>query len=214
MKVDEGDSVKKGQLLVRLDDSDLKAQREQAVAQLDYAEKSLELAKVNLSKTQEDYKRARIQYRNNIIPKEQYDHASRAFEASNAQQSIALAQIESAKAQIGVIDTQLGNTVIIAPMDGVVAKRWALAGDVVQMAQPILSVYDLEHLWVTANLEETKYSHIKLNQKVQIEIDTFEGNKFEGKVIQLGSNTAAQFSLIPPNKRRQAISQRLRREFQ
>jgi len=199
LKVDEGDTVKKGQVLVRLDDSDFRAQREQATAQLDYAEKSLELAKVNLSKTQEDYKRARIQYKNSIIPKEQYDHAARAFEASNASQSIAVAQIESAKAQIGVIDTQLGNTIIAAPMDGVVAKRWALAGDVVQMAQPILSVYDLEHLWVTANLEETKYSHVKLNQKVEIEIDTFGGKKFEGKVIQLGSNTAAQFSLIPPN---------------
>ena len=197
--VDEGDSVKKGQVLVRLDESDLRAQRDQAVAQLKFAEHSLELAKVNLAKTEMDLRRARIQYKNNIIPKEQYDHSLSAFDAAKAQQSIAASQIETARAQIGVIDTQLGNTVIHSPMDGVVAKRWTLPGDVVQMAQPIFSVYDLEHLWVTANLEETKYERLRVDQKVLITIDTYPGKIFEGRITDLGANTAAQFALIPPN---------------
>ena len=198
-KVDEGDTVKKGQILVRLDDSDLRAQRDQAVAQLEFAQHSLELAKVNVSKTELDLRRARIQYKSNVIPKEQYDHSLSAFDAAKAQQSIAASQIETARAQIGVIDTQLGNTVIYSPMDGVVAKRWTLPGDVVQMAQPILSVYDIEHLWVTANLEETKYEHLRMDQKVLITIDTYPGQIFEGRIIDLGANTAAQFALIPPN---------------
>ena len=197
--VEEGDAVKKGQVLVRLDDSDLRAQREQAVAQLKFAQHNLELAKVNLAKSEQDHRRARIQYKSNVIPKEQYEHAASAFDAAKAQQSIAASQIETARAQIGVIDTQLGNAVISSPMDGVVAKRWTLAGDVVQMAQPILSVYDLEHLWVTANLEETRYALLKQDQKVQITIDSYPGKIFEGRIIDLGSNTSAQFALIPPN---------------
>ena len=197
--VDEGDTVKKGQILVRLDESDLRAQRAQADAQLKFAQRSLELAKVNLAKTKLDLKRAKIQYKNKIIPKEQYDHALSAFDAAKAQKSITASQIGTAKAQIGVIDTELKNTSIYSPMDGVVAKRWTLAGDVVQMAQPIFSVYDLGRLWVTANLEETKYERLKMDQKVQITIDSYPGKIFEGRIIDLGSNTAAQFSLIPPN---------------
>jgi membrane fusion protein (multidrug efflux system) len=199
MTVDEGSSVKKGDVLVRLDDSDLRAQEEQAKAAVVSAEQNLILAGVNASRTEEDFNRARLQFKDHIIPKEQFDHAQKALEAARAQNAIAVAQVATAKAQRGVIETQLANTVIVAPMDGVVAKRWALAGDVVQPAQPILSVYDLDHLWVTANFEETKYASIALNHDVAVDVDTYGGKSFDGKVIQLGANTASQFSLIPPN---------------
>jgi membrane fusion protein, multidrug efflux system len=84
-------------------------------------------------------------------------------------------------------------------MDGVVAKRWALPGDVVQSGQAVLSVADLNHLWVTANLEESRLSAVRLNERVFLRIDAFPGLKFTGRVIQIGSTTAAQFSLMPPN---------------
>jgi membrane fusion protein (multidrug efflux system) len=199
LTVDEGSVVKKGDVLVRLDISDLSAQQRQARASLEYATQSAGLANINLEKAQEDLARAQTQYNNQIIAKEQFDHTTKAFEAAKAQSAIASAQVETARAQLGVVDTQLGNMVITAPMDGVVSKRWALAGDVVQMAQPILSIYDIDHLWVTANLEETNFSKLKLGQAVHIFVDSYGGKKFDGKIIQLGANTAGQFSLIPPN---------------
>jgi membrane fusion protein (multidrug efflux system) len=199
LTVDEGDSVKAGQVIVRLDDSDLRAQDEQAKAALAYAQETVTLAKVNLDKAQDDYQRAKIQFDGNIIPKEQYDHAQKSMQAAQAQYSIALAQVGTARAQLGVVQTQLLNTTIAAPFDGVVSKRWVLAGDVVQPGQPIFSIYDLQHLWVTANFEETKLASIRLNDPVEISVDAYPDAHFEGKVIQLGANTASQFSLIPPN---------------
>jgi membrane fusion protein (multidrug efflux system) len=74
-----------------------------------------------------------------------------------------------------------------------------MAGDVVQPGQPIFSIYDLQHLWVTANFEETKLASIRLNDPVEISVDAYPDSHFEGRVIQLGANTASQFSLIPPN---------------
>jgi len=199
LTVDEVSVVKKGDVLVKLDVSDLNAQERQARASLEYAKQNSELAKVNLEKAEEDFTRAQPQFTGGIISKEQFDHATKAYEAAKAQSAIAAAQVDTAKAQLGVVETQLSNMVITAPMDGVVSKRWALPGDVVQMAQPILSIYDLDHLWVTANLEETSFSELKLGQKVHIYVDSYGGKKFDGKIIQLGSNTAGQFSLIPPN---------------
>ncbi len=93
----------------------------------------------------------------------------------------------------------LKNTSIYSPMDGVVAKSWTLTGDVVSPGQPIFTIYDIKNVWVIADLEETKLSSIKIGDKAEISVDAYPEQNFEGKIYQLGSNTASQFSLIPPS---------------
>jgi len=199
LTVDEGMEVHASELLVQLDDADARASEAQAKASLEYARQSVVLANVNLDKSRDDYQRAQKQYAGSIIPKEQLDHAQKAFEAARAQLDISSAQVTSAEAQLGVIETQLQNMTIVSPMNGVVAKRWVLPGDVVQPGQPILTIYDNRDIWVTANLEETKLSSLKLGDPVEISVDAYPGHTYRGVVFQFGSNTASQFSLIPPN---------------
>jgi membrane fusion protein (multidrug efflux system) len=195
----EGDSVTSGTILVRIDDSDLRAQESQANAALTLARENIKLAEVNLAKARDDFKRSEQQFRERIIPGEQFEHVQNELEAARARQSIGGAQVATARAQLEVVRTQLLNTVIRAPMNGIVSRRWALPGDVVQPAQPILSVYNLDSVWVTANLEETKIAALKLGDNVEIAVDAYPNVDFTGRVIHLGTNTAAQFSLIPPN---------------
>lgn len=199
LTVDEGDTVQLGQILVRIDDSDLRAQETQAKASLEFAKENIEVAKVSLDKAQTDFQRSSVQFKENIIPKEQYDHAQNELESAKARLNMAFAQSTTAQAQLGVIQTSLKNTIIAAPMSGVVSKRWVLAGDVVQPGQAIFSVYNTKDIWVTANLEETNLSDLHLGDKAEIDVDTYPGHKFSGTVILLGANTASQFSLIPPN---------------
>ena len=199
LATDEGDSVRQGQILLKLDDSDLRAQEAQANASLVFARENISLAKVNLEKAQMDYQRALSQFNQKIIPKEQYDHAQSEFESTKARLNIANAQAASAQAQLFVIQTQLTNTVIESPMTGVVSKRWVLTGDVVQPGQSIFTIYNVKDIWVTANLEETSLSNLRLGDKVDISVDTYPNKKFIGTILRLGSNTASQFSLIPPN---------------
>jgi membrane fusion protein (multidrug efflux system) len=196
---DEGDTVRQGQILVRLDDSDLRAQEKQTGAALAFAKENIEVSKVGLDKAQTDFQRASTQFRENVIPKEQYDHAQNELEAAKARLNMAYAQVATAQAQLGVVQTQLKNTIISAPMSGVVSKRWVLAGDVVQPGQAIFSVYDVRNIWVTANLEETNLAALHTGDKAEINVDTYPNLKFSGTVLLLGSNTASQFSLIPPN---------------
>ncbi len=196
---DEGDTVRAGQMLVKLDDSDLRAQEASAKAGLELAQQSLPLAIVAVNRAQDDFNRSEAQYKSGVVTKEQYDHAQKTLEAARAQYNIDLSKISAAKAQLGVVESQLANTVIAAPMNGVVAKRWALAGDVVQPGQPIFTIYDLKNIWIAANLEETKLGHIHLNDPVEIDIDAYPGMKFFGKVFEIGNYTASEFSLIPPN---------------
>ena len=199
LTADEGDSVQQGQILVRLDDSDLRAQEIQAKASLAFAHENVVLAQVNLEKAESDYKRASTQFHEKIIPKEQYDHAQSEFASSQARLNIASAQVVSAQSQLGVIQTQLKNTVITSPMTGVISKRWVLTGDVVQPGQSVLTIYNVKDVWVIANLEETGLSALRLGDTVGISVDSYPNAKFAGTIIRLGSNTASQFSLIPPN---------------
>jgi len=199
LNVDEGDSVTQGQLLVQLDTTDLDARKSQAAAMLDLAKESITLAKVKLEKAQEDFDRAEKQYNDKIIPKEQYDHAQKALQAAKAEYNIDITKISTSQAQLNVIKTDLLNTKIYAPMNGVVAKRWVLKGDVVSPGQPIFTIYNLKNIWVTADLEETKLASIHIGNKVDISVDAYPDQKFEGKVFQIGSNTASEFALIPPS---------------
>ena len=225
--VQEGDSAKKGMLLAELDSTDLLAQREQAIAakeqaeasqiqseaKLDFDTESINVLEVNKEKASEDFTRAKNQFSGEVISKEQFDHSKKALEAaeaqlkasktqlevSKAQVKTAATSIETAKAQIGVINTQLKNTKLYAPSNGIVAKRWLLPGDIAQPGQSIYTIIDNKKFWIIIYLEETKISELHIGQKAIYTLDAYSGVTFTGKVFQIGSNTAAQFSLIPPN---------------
>jgi membrane fusion protein (multidrug efflux system) len=199
LTLDEGDTVKEGQLLVQLDDRDLKAQEAQAKADLDYVEKSVPAAKVALDRAKDDYDRASIQYKNGVIPQEKYDHARRAYQLAQAQYDMALSQVTLSKSKLEVVETQLKNTTIDAPSNGVIVKRWAMPGDIVQPSQPIYTIYDLDSVWVTANFEETKIASIDQGAAVEINVDAYPNLKVEGRVFMIISATASEFALIPPN---------------
>ena len=199
LTVDEGDQVEAGQLLVQLDSTDIKAREDQAQAMLDLAKETINLAQVNLSRAQDDFDRSYLQYKDNIIPKEEFDHAQKELEAAKAELNIDKLKIQTSEAQLNVIRTELQNTSVFSPMSGIVAKRWMLKGDVVQPGQPIFTVFDMKNIWVTANLEETKLAFIHIGDETEISVDAYPDLKFTGKVTNIGSNTASQFSLIPPS---------------
>ncbi len=199
LTVDEGDTVHQGDIVVRLDDSDLRAQEAQAKASLAFAKENIEVAKIGLDKAETDFHRAATQFHESIIPKEQYDHAQNELESSKARLNMAYAQVVTSQAQLGVIQTQLRNTIIEAPMSGIVSKRWALTGDVVQPGQAIVTVYNIQGVWVTAQLEETNLADLHVGDQADIVVDTYPHLRFTGTLLRLGSNTASQFSLIPPN---------------
>ncbi len=225
--VDEGDSVKQGELIAVIDSTDLVAQRNQAIAGKQLAEAAVVQARakydfdiennkvleISLSRTKEDFDRAKSQFDGSVITKEQYDHAKKALETAQAQLGAAHSQVgvskamiqsseaavESAQAQINTISTQLNNTKLFAPCTGVVGKRWLLPGDIAQPGQSIFSIINGKKLWVSVFLEETKLEGLKIGQPVLFTIDTYPDATFTGKIFTIGSNTASQFSLIPPS---------------
>jgi Multidrug resistance efflux pump len=225
--VEEGDSVVQGQLLAELDSSDLLAQKQQvmaaklqtqagkaqAEAKYEYDVKNIDVLKINVERTKEDFDRARTQLTGGVLTQEQYDHIKKALEtakaqyvAAQAQTSVSKTQIESAEtsvtssqAQIDVINTQLKNTRLYAPVNGIVAKRWLLSGDIANPGQSIYTINNNSRFWLMVYLEETKVGRLHIGQNAKFTIDTYPGITFKGKIYVMGSTTASQFSLIPPS---------------
>ncbi len=196
---DEGDAVKKGELLVALDSSDMVARLHQAQTALNVAQLGIRLAKVRLEQAKTNFDRAQIQYKGNVIPKAKYDNELKALQAAQVQYEMAKSKIGTLQAQINVIKTGLSHTKIYSSLSGIIAKRWILSGDVVAPGQTIFTVYELKNIWVTAMLKETDLNKITLGDTVQIHVDAYPDTKFKGKIFQIGTNTAALFSLIPPD---------------
>lgn len=224
---EEGDSVKKGQLMAELDSVDLLAQKQQIKSSKDFAEanksqtqakyefdqKNIKVLEIGLDRANEDFDRSKIQFNGGVTTKEQFDHTKKALETAQAQLDAAKAQlmvsktqirtaetsVMSAQAQIGVINTQLNNAKLYAPVDGVVAKRWLLTGDICQPSQSIYTVNNTSKFWIIVYLEETKMEKLHLGQKAIFSLDTYPDVVFTGKIFTMGSSTASQFSLIPQN---------------
>ena len=199
IEVDEGDSVSQGQILIRLDDSDLLAQQALAHSSVISAEKTAGLTRVNLERTSMDYERMVSLYRQDGVSKEKLEHAMNSVQATEAQLAIDLAEVETARAELGVVGNRLTNMLIKAPMNAVVSKRWLTSGEIVQPGQAILTVHDIENVWVTAHFEETKITKIRVDTPVTISVDAHPGKTIAGKVACIGSSTSGLFSLIPPN---------------
>src|SRR6202035_33848 len=103
-------------------------------------------------------------------------------------------------AQIGLdsAEHQFQFTQIRAPFPGVVVKRYRSLGDFVSAGTPILSMYNPELLYVTANLEETRLRGVAPGNHVELRLDAFE-RPFAGRVVWINKSTGAQFALMPRN---------------
>lgn len=182
IEVEEGARVAAGDVLATLDDTDLRAQEAQSQASLAYARQNLELARVNLNTSREDYNRMRNLYENDAATKEMYDHAGSGLEATQAQYNLAQAQVDTATAQMGVIEAQLLNMRIHAPISGTVDTINLSAGDVVQPSQSIMTINNLDDLWIAANIEETDIARVQVGAPVIVTVDAFGKREFPGTV--------------------------------
>jgi HlyD family secretion protein len=93
-------------------------------------------------------------------------------------------QIAQAAAQKNQAQTQLGYTKVFAPLDGIVSVRVARQGEVVQAGAPVVTILDVDHLWVQADVEEGYIDQIAFGQKFKVQLQS--GDEMEGTVFFKG----------------------------
>jgi HlyD family secretion protein len=286
--VDEGDAVKKGQVIARLDRDQLSMQREREAAGLASSESQLaqaqtavefqraslaadletrrgdeasvearlaelrngarpqekldaraavDAASSELDRAKRDWERAQTLYKNDDISTAQFDQYRNRFENAQAvlkqlQEREALvlagprveqihaqqgqverargavkmaeasqlelkrreqeittrrAEIARSRASLALIDTQLADTVVASPVDGVVLLKAADAGEVLAPGTAVVTVGDIDHPWLRGYINETDLGRVKLGSKARVTTDSYPGKVYNGRVTFIAS---------------------------
>ncbi|HVO96458.1 MAG TPA: efflux RND transporter periplasmic adaptor subunit [Bryobacteraceae bacterium] len=96
-------------------------------------------------------------------------------------------EVNRTKAQEGISQSQLDDTVVATPIDGVVLVKSAEAGEVLAAGTTIVTVGDLDHPWLRAYINEKDLGRVKLGQKVKLTTDSFKGKAYWGRVSFISS---------------------------
>jgi len=140
------------------------------------SEQVLERAKINVTLSQEEKKQISLQEKNIDLLK---------------------AKVQESEAALQITELHLQETKVLSPISGVISKRLADQGQVVQVGQPLLIVNNPTEKWVVANVEETKVRRVHQGAKATVEVDAFPGRDFEGRVEFIGSAASSEFALLP-----------------
>ena len=108
------------------------------------------------------------------------------------------AAIAGKTAALAQANINLDQTVIAAPVDGVVGDRTVRQGQLVQAGTRLMSVVPTNAIYLVANFKETQTGHMVPGQPVSVSIDSFPGQTVDGTVDSLAPGTGAQFALLPP----------------
>jgi membrane fusion protein (multidrug efflux system) len=116
---------------------------------------------------------------------------------TTARAKAAQAAVQKSEAALEQAQLNLQYTTVKAPFAGIVSKRNVEPGQVVQAGQPLVSIVNLDDIWVTANFKETQLGKVRAGQRATIHVDTYD-HEYSGYVENIGGATGARFSLLPP----------------
>ena len=200
---DQGDRVEAGQVLVRLDDSELVQQVEIARSALAAAKATVERVETDerrtkavLDKVLRDHERNRKLFANKSISVNEIENSDKALTIAEADYaSTRAASLEKKKSLIVAQNTldynlaRLEDTVIKAPFKGLMVRRDREPGDVVVPGSSIFLLISTEELWVRAWVDETDMAKLSPDQPARIVFRSEPGRPYPGKVVRLGRET-------------------------
>lgn len=157
---DEGDQVQQGQVLVRIEDGDLQAKRQQA-------ESGLQEAQAVLANAQKRVRRMRNLYEQDAVPQQNLDEAETGYARAKA-------AVRAATEGIKEVEAHLRYTAIAAPLDGVVVRKFVQPGDVASPGMPLFAVEQQDPIKITLQIGERDLAMVQVNQQVEVEIKAID----------------------------------------
>ena len=203
MRVDQGDQVRAGQTLLRLDDSEFRQQVEIARSALDAAKATVERMQADAVRSQAILEQSRIEYRRRESLFASKSIAANEIDKRKEELKVAEADLEKTKAAVvesrknlvvaqNTVDYQLarlGDTLIAAPFDGLIIRRDRDPGDVVVPGTSIFLLISTQSLWVRTWVDETEMQRVTEGQTARVVFRAEPETSYIGKVVRLGRET-------------------------
>ena len=248
LPVEEGQQVKQGDLLARLDDADysqkvrideagvrvresdlaltLAGTREQEVkasrqSMLD-AQADLDEKKIDNDRTQQLFAKDEVSAQDRDLAATALKRAEATFKASqqryneavegsrNEDIAIARANLNEAGANLGLSQVNLDYTTLRAPSAGVITVRQAEIGEVAAPGSPVVTLADLDHIWLRAYIAETDLGSIHWGQEATITTDTYPGKQYHGHISFISSSAEFTPKSVQTNTERVTLVYRIK----
>ena len=206
LTVNEGDSVRKGQILARIYADIYLTQRDQVVAgvnqtkaQLSNSTANLVGLKATLDNLKNSYDRQKKLLNDKVISRSEFEQAEQAYLTAQANYNGAKeglksgeASIQSAQAQLSKADKDLSRTVITSPMDGMISlmnvkKGERVAGNSFNIGTEMMRVADMRSIEVRVDVGENDIPKVKLGDTAVVEVDAYTNRKFKGLVYKIAN---------------------------
>jgi HlyD family secretion protein len=244
LPVQEGQYVKQGDLLARLDDDDYRQQVSVDEATVGMRKAELELS-VAGSRVQEiqvakqtlidaradlELKRAEFRRRQELLAEQgvsdedidraasaqaTYERAKQTYDqvvegTRKEEVAVRRANLGSAREALQMSRLKLNYTVLSAPVSGVVLVRQAELGEVVSAGTPVVTIADVDHLWMRGYLNETDLGRVKWGQSATIHTDTFSDKIYQGRVSFISSQAEFTPKSVETHKERVTLVYRIK----
>jgi len=187
--VREGESVKPGQVLARIDTQDAQARLDEKVADLEAGRAQLALADKNRA--------------NNLALLQQKFISQNAFDSVNSNYQVSEAKLKALEAQVAVAKKAFADTIVTAPQAGIVSQRHAQPGEKLPVDGRILTLVDLAEMEVEAAVPAGDIPSIRVGQEVSFHVEGFSERDFIGRIdrinpaTQTGSRSILIYAMLP-----------------
>jgi RND family efflux transporter MFP subunit len=189
LNVREGDQVKAGDVIARLEAQDVNASLAASRASMKAADAGVELAKAQAREAKLAFDRMEELHTKNLASTAEYDQARAAHESAEANVAAAEASLNASQANVNWAEVQVENTIIRAPFDGTVLTKEADVGEVVapfassaSSRGAVCTIADMSSLEVEADVSEANIRQIRVEQPCLITLDALPAEPYRGRV--------------------------------
>ncbi len=191
LNVKEGDTVRKGDILIRIKPDIVQTMVDQSRASVDAAKMDAESIKEKLKLAEADFNRARELFKNKYISQQEFDTYNSNFQALTSNYKSALARLEQTQASLRQVLKNADRTTIYSPINGVVTKRNAEIGETVLGTQQfqgteMLRISDLTVMNAIVEVDENDIVLVRKGDTASVEIDALPDLVLKGIVIEIG----------------------------
>ena len=185
VNVHEGDRVRRGEVLVSIDEAQQQATYAGAKAGLQASQQSIAAADADYALAESTMQRYQMLYDKTSVSPQEYDEVKTRLVAAKARRDAAQAGRTQAEAGVSQAGTAMSFTKVRAPFDGMVIARLAEPGAMAVPGVPLLTIDNPSHFRLEAQVDESKIGAVRLRESVPVVIDSLGDQPITGKVVQI-----------------------------